>query len=115
MDGVTVPPPLDRQACRDDVEAIATWRAELDRTYQQLLAAAKTTRPQDAERIRDFEQRCRDDQEWASGYVAGRADALRAREGKNRSGPGISWFGDGYSAGVTRQSAYELGLADART
>jgi hypothetical protein len=109
---VAVPPPLDRRAARKNVAMIATWRSEIEDRYHALLARTDATQADDAESIRAFEDSCRDDQEWAAGYEAGRADAERVKSGSAAAGPGISWFGDGFSAGLTREAAYEVGLAD---
>jgi hypothetical protein len=106
------PPELDRTASRADLGVIASWRAEIDARYRALLAGSDASRPDDADAIREFESACRDDQEWAHGYEAGRVDADRIRKGSRPEGPGASWFGDGWSASRTRQTAYELALAD---
>jgi hypothetical protein len=114
-DAVSMPQPLDREGSRRNLALIAAWRARVEHEYGALLGRSDPTQPVDAEAIRAFENACRDDQEWAAGYEAGRADAARVRDGEEATGPGISWFGDGYSASLTRQDAYDLGLSDGRS
>jgi len=112
---VTSPQPLNREAARRNPASITAWRTSVERDYAALLSRSDPTQAAEAEAIRAFEEACRDDQEWAAGYEAGRADAEDAELGREAAGPGIAWFGDGFSASLTRQHAYDLGLTDGRS
>ena len=107
-----VHPKLDRDAARCDPGSIEAWFRSVDRSYRALLARVDVTTAPGAEEVREFELQVTDDREWAAGYLAGWADADEVRDGRPLQGPGVSWFGDGWSASRTRQAAYDLGVAD---
>jgi hypothetical protein len=109
-----MPAALDREGCRVDPRLIGQWERSVDAEYRALLEGVDVSSVLGAEAVREFEGACIDDREWAAGYRAGRADAQRLERGEPPEGPGVSWFGDGWSAGLTRQAAYDLGLDSGR-
>ena len=112
-------PRLDREDARRDASVFEQWEADVAAAYAEIVRSVPTFGPGGQETAPDdlgaFEQAARNDREWADGYRRGRADAHVERSGLLQ-GVGVMPDDpkDGWSASLTRQAGYALGLEDGR-